>query len=250
MPDQPNFSNTVDAEQVSCIAPGSPKSMFSDYQSGNILIPTHSMKTDKTKEIKGLVESFCEQYLNEELATCSLRLCDTLGRSRKLDVTRGKKEIWASSIVYVIARVNFLFDKANRYFLNSDTICDFFGTKKTTVGNKATSIEKALNIGIGDAKYCTSEIRASFSMVELPGGLIIPVNMIAEISREIVIEIAGEEETRKIEKFMAQQKKQEEEAERARIKRRAEINRSIAEQKQKKKEEKQAKINKRQLKLW
>lgn len=208
------------------------------------------MKTDKTKEIKGVVESFCEQYLNDELATCSLRLCDTLGRSRKLDVARGKKEIWAASIVYVIARVNFLFDKANTYFLTSDTICDFFGTKKTTVGNKATSIEKALNIGIGDTKYCTPEIRASFSMVELPGGLIIPEKMIKEIARDIVIEIAGKEETRKIEKFMTEQKKQEEKAERARKERRAEINRNIAEQKQKKKEEQKTKINERQLKLW
>jgi hypothetical protein len=77
------------------------------------------MKKEKAKEISELVESFCKQYLDEELAACSSRLCDKLSRSRKLDISRGKKEIWAASIVYVIARVNFLFDKANNHFLTS-----------------------------------------------------------------------------------------------------------------------------------
>ena len=77
------------------------------------------MKKGKAKEISELVESFCKQYFDEELAACSSRLCDKLSRSRKLDITRGKQEIWAASIVYVIARVNFLFDKANNNFLTS-----------------------------------------------------------------------------------------------------------------------------------
>ena len=126
------------------------------------------MKKEKAKEISELVESFCNQYFDEELAACSSRLCDKLSRSRKLDITRGKQEIWAASIVYVIARVNFLFDKANNNFLTSDLICDFFNTKKTTTGNKATSIERTLNIGIGDENYCTHEITESFSLIRAP----------------------------------------------------------------------------------
>ena len=70
--------------------------------------------------------------------------------------------------MYVIARVN---------FLTSDIICDFFGTKKTTTGNKATSIETTFNIGIGDEHYCTREIIESFSFVEMPGGFIVPETM-------------------------------------------------------------------------
>ncbi len=208
------------------------------------------MKKEKAKEIIELVESFSKQYFNGELTDCALRLCEKLGRSRKLNITRGKKEIWAASIVYVIARVNFLFDKANDNFLTSDIICDFFETKKTTTGNKATSIEKTFNIGIGDEKYCTREIRASFSFVELPGGFIVPERMANDMARDIVIGIAGEEESREIDEFMAKKKRQEEEAERVRKERRAEINREIAEKKRKEKEEERAKINERQLKLW
>lgn len=51
------------------------------------------MKKEKSKEISELVESFCKQYLNGELAACSVRLCDKLSRSRKLDITRGKKNL-------------------------------------------------------------------------------------------------------------------------------------------------------------
>ncbi|MEA3547949.1 MAG: DUF6398 domain-containing protein [Thermodesulfobacteriota bacterium] len=207
-------------------------------------------KQERAKEIAGLVESFGRENLNEELTDCSLRLCGKLSRSRKLDISRGKIEIWAAAIVYLIARVNFLFDKENINFITSDIICDFFGTKKSTTGNKATSIEKAFNIGIGDENYCTREIIESFSFVEMPGGFIIPEKMANEMVKDIVIGIANEEESREIEEFMAEKKRQEAEAERARKERRAEINRKIAEKKRKKKEEEQAKLKARQLKLW
>lgn len=208
------------------------------------------MKKIQLKEIIGLVESFSAEYLNEELAECALRLCNKLGRSRKLDITRGKREIWAAAIVYVIARSNFLFDKASDDFLTSDIICDFFNTKKTTTGNKATVIEKALNISIGDKDCCTQEIVETCSFVELPGGFVLPKRMIDAVSREIVIEIGDEEESREIEEFMARKQQEQEDKERLKKERRAEINREIAEKKRKKKEEKQAKINERQLKLW
>jgi len=208
------------------------------------------MKKEKTKELAELVESFCKRYFTGELTDCALKLCDKLGRIRKLDITRGKNEIWAASIVYVIARVNFLFDKANKNFITSDIICDFFDTKKTTTGNKATTIEKTLNIGIGDTNYCTNEIIESFSFVETPGGFILPQKMANDMVKEIVIRTANEEESREINEFMAEKKRQEGESEKIKRERRAEINREIAEKKRKKKEEEQAKINERQLKLW
>ena len=68
-------------------------------------------KHESANEIMAMVESFCDPHLNDELTGCALRLCDKLSRKRKLDITRGRKEIWAAAIVYVIARLNFLFDK-------------------------------------------------------------------------------------------------------------------------------------------
>ena len=123
------------------------------------------MKEERAKEIIKLVQSFGTRYLNEELTSCTIRLCLALGQNRTLTITRGKKEIWAASIVYVIARANFLFDKENENFLTVDVICDFFGTNKTTTANKATVIEKTLNISHADKRFCTEEIIDSLSFV-------------------------------------------------------------------------------------
>lgn len=194
-------------------------------------------KTDRLKEIKELVQAFCDRHLNEELAGYALKLCDTLGRKRTLAVTRGRKEIWAAAIVYVIARLNFLFDRENEYFLTADTICEFFGTQKTTVGNKATQIEKACRIGMGAEGFCSQHISDTFTLVELPNGLVVPKSMLSDF--EIVYEMANEEETEEIEKFLEEQQRIKDRKAREKKARRTEINRKIAEDKRKKKQDKQ-----------
>jgi len=134
-------------------------------------------RDERLEEIEALVVSFCVEHLNEELQGYALRLCNTLGRKRKISIIRGKREIWAASIIYVIARLNFLFDPENALFLSTDTICDFFGTKKSTIGNKATQIENACNLGMGAHGYCNPEISDALTLVELPNGLVIPKSM-------------------------------------------------------------------------
>ncbi|CAK8716372.1 MAG: hypothetical protein D3913_08000 [Candidatus Electrothrix sp. LOE1_4_5] len=212
------------------------------------------MNEERTKEIIELARSFGTRYLNEELIACTMRLCIALGQNRKVTITRGKKEIWAASIVYVIARANFLFDKKNENFLTADVICDFFGTNKTTTANKATVIEKTLNISVADKRFCTDEIIDSLSFVVTKGGYLLPKKrveaLVEDLVDEVIYEMADEEESKEIEQFMAEKKKQEEAAAQAKKERRAEINREIAEKKRKKKEEEQAKKNGRQLKLW
>ena len=198
-------------------------------------------KDERLKEIKEWVVSFCVEYLNEELQGYVLRLCDTLNRKRKISITSGKKEIWAAAIIYVIARLNFLFDSENELFLSADTICDFFGTKKSTIGNKATQIEKACNLGIGAQGYCSPEISDALTLVELPNGLVIPKSMLPK--PEIVVEFADEKEEREFQEYMAEQEclKEREAAEKKA--RRTEINRKIAEDKKKKKKEQDKQIS-------
>ncbi len=145
------------------------------------------LKTDKTirlNELKELINNFCEKHLNEEFKGYAQKLCETLGRKRKIDIIRGKKEIWAASILYVIARLNFLFDKENKNNLTADIIVDFFEVKKSTIGTKATQIEKACNLGLGAEGYCTSEITDSFTYYKTPEGFILPKSMfrIEEVS--------------------------------------------------------------------
>ncbi len=209
------------------------------------------MKKQKTAEISALVEAFGEKYFNQELASRALRLCEDLSNFAKPDISKGKKEIWAAAIVYVIARVNFLFDKESSSHLSADCICEFFGTKKSTTGNKATVIERTVDIFIGDERYCMSEIQNAFSCVELSNGLIIPESMLIDLNmnaaeekeRELVVSLANEEESREIEMYLAQKKIEQEKAALAQKAR-------LEEKKKKKAEELKAKIDKRQLKLW
>ena len=186
---------------------------------------------ERLKEIEALVVSFCVEHLNGDLQGYALRLCDTLGRKRKISIIRGKKEIWAASIIYAIARLNFLFDPENELFLSADTICDFFGTKKSTIGNKATQIEKACNIGIGAQGYCSPEISDALTLVELPNGLVIPKSMLPK--PEIVVEFADKKEEREFQEYMAEQKRLKDQKTQEEKTRRAEINRKIARDKRK-----------------
>ncbi len=198
-------------------------------------------KDERLKEIKEFVVSFCVEHLNEELQSYALKLCDTLNRRRKISITSGKKEIWAASIIYVIVRLNFLFDSENELFLSADTICDFFGTKKSTVGNKATQIEEACNLGIGAEGFCSPEISDAVTLVELPSGFIIPKSMLSE--PEIVVEFADEKEEEEFQKFIAEQQRLKEREAAEKKAQRTEINRKIAEDKKKKKKEQDKQLN-------
>jgi hypothetical protein len=200
-------------------------------------------KANRLNEINQLVLAFCEEHLNEKLTGYTLKLCETLGRKRKISINRGSKEIWAASIIYVIARLNFLFDSENEFRLTADTICDYFGTKKSTIGSKATYIENVCNIGLGAEGFCSPEISDSLTLVELPNGLVMPKSMVSRLG--FVVEAASNEETKELEEFMAEQQQFKERKIAEKKARRAEINRKIAEDKKKKKKE-----NDKQLTLF
>ena len=205
---------------------------------------TRVEKAKRLNEIEQLVLAFCDEHLNDELAGYALNLCMALGRKRKISIDRGRKEIWAASIVYVIARLNFLFDPENELFLTADTICDYFGTKKSTIGSKATQIENVCNIGLGAEGFCSPEISDSLTLIELPNGLVIPKSMVPRL--DFVVEAANDEEEKALEEFMAEQRRSKEREIAEKRARRAEINRKIAEEDKKRKK----KENDQQLGLF
>ncbi|MCD6440407.1 MAG: hypothetical protein J7L86_01280 [Candidatus Marinimicrobia bacterium] len=192
-------------------------------------------KAEKVAQINEMIHSFCGEHLTQELEGYAVKLCEKLGRKRIIDITRGKKEIWAASVIYVIARLNFLFDKQNENYITVDTICNYFGTKKSTIGTKATQIEKTCNLSIGAEGYCSKEISDSFTFYQTPEGFIIPKSMID--NQEFIIEFADGEEAGKLQEFADEKRRIEEEKIKKRKERRAEINREIAEKKKEKKKE-------------
>ena len=142
---------------------------------------TKEEKKKKLAEIKDLIRDFCENNLHSELEGYCFKLCDTLGRKRKVNILRSNSEQWAASIIYVIARLNFLFDTKNEYHITADDICDFYDTKKSTTGNKATQIEQLCNISMGAEGYCSEEISDMFVFYETESGFIIPKFMVDRV---------------------------------------------------------------------
>lgn len=137
-------------------------------------------KQGRAKEISNLINEFCNRYLNDDLRGYAMKLLEKLTRKRTYSITSGRIEIWASAIIWVIARLNFLFDSENSNNISTDTICDFFDTKKSTVGNRATDIEKACKIRMGEEGLCNSEISDSLSFVQLPNGIVLTKRMAKE----------------------------------------------------------------------
>jgi hypothetical protein len=125
------------------------------------------------EEVKILLEEFCKKYFSSELSEYTLALWGQLGRKRNYSITGGRKQIWASAIIFVIARLNFLFDRSNEYHLTPDTICEFFGTKKSTVSSKTTEIEKICRIRMNQEGLCSPEISDSLTLFQLPNGIVL-----------------------------------------------------------------------------
>lgn len=84
-------------------------------------------------------------------------------------------------MVHVIARINFLFDRAQPMHLTFDTICGWFQVNKTTVGSKAAEIERALRLRQHSAPgLCRSEFIDKFTTVQLSNGMLVSLEMAKE----------------------------------------------------------------------
>ncbi|MBL7178771.1 MAG: SEC-C domain-containing protein [Desulfobacterales bacterium] len=125
-------------------------------------------------EIKNKIENFGQARLNELYTGLALKLCDRIARTRRLTIERGRTEIWAAAVIHVIARLNFLFDPENEIYITTDEMGAFFGTKKTTVSNKAGFIQEACNIYFGDKEFSAPEIYELFRLYETEDGFLVP----------------------------------------------------------------------------
>lgn len=193
-------------------------------------------KTDKrqrVREIRELLQSYTDLHMDDETAGFVLELLAMLNRKKRLDLTRGRKEIWAAAIVSVIARLNFLFDPELERPLSPSQISEFFKCNRNTVANKATGIERACELAMPEPRLCRQEIVDALTCVESPGGLILT----ALNGLEIVCEFLEGEEAEELERQIAEEERLlEREAEEKRA-RQAEANRRIAEDKKRAKRE-------------
>jgi hypothetical protein len=137
---------------------------------------------ERFREVAALVRQFGQQHLDEELTGFVIELWKRMCRRRAADCLRGSPAVWAASVTHVIARMNFLFDRAQPVHLTFDIICNFFQTSKTTVGGKATQIERALRLRQHcEPGLCRRIFLETFTNVRLSNGMVLSWKMAKEM---------------------------------------------------------------------
>jgi hypothetical protein len=172
----------------------------------------------RTDSIKRLIEEFGLRHLSPEYITFAFNLCDKISITPGLDILRGKRTIWAASIVHAIARLNRLFDAGSELVLTPALICAQFKTNKSTVSNRASLIQKICAIEPGTKGYCRQEIVDAVTFVETVDGFALPprkADMPAEeevtsenpAMRILAYRRKKEEENKKLQALLEERKK-------------------------------------------
>lgn len=142
----------------------------------------------KEKQLLELTGSFCAQKLDDDYHQLCEKLILKLGRKRDVPFKSGKIEIWAAAIIHAIGSINFLFDKSFEPYSTAEQISEFFGTKKSTVSNKARQIKDMFKMGYYDSEFSTQKMTENnpFNDMVMVNGLIVPLSSIPEDLQEMV----------------------------------------------------------------
>jgi hypothetical protein len=116
---------------------------------------------NRKNQILSLIRDFCSQKLDDEYFELSEKLIDKLGRKRNVPFMTGHIEIWAAAVIHALGSINFLFDKSFEPYTTIDEINKFFGTKKTSTGNKSKEIRDILKMSTFDNEFSTQYIIAT-----------------------------------------------------------------------------------------
>jgi len=146
---------------------------------------------EKVDKITELATSFCLQKLNKEYVELAEKVIGKLSRKRPSPLLRGREEIWAAGVVHAIGQVNFLYDSSFEPYITSDELNEYFGSKKSSVGNKAAEIRKMFKMNrLSNFDFMTDSRKEDHPVYNtvMVDGFIVPVSSIPEEYRQIVKE--------------------------------------------------------------
>lgn len=148
------------------------------------------VKNEKEEKIIELISLFCKEKLNNEYEQLCINLTKKLGRKRNVPFMTGNLEIWASSIIYTIGTLNFLFDKSFEPYIPSSDIHNYFGTKSSTVSAKSKLIRDLLKLNRFNNEFSTRDMVDSnpFNQFVMVDNMIVPLDSIPEEYQKMVKE--------------------------------------------------------------
>lgn len=104
--------------------------------------------------IVALTDAFCQAHLTQEYQTMCRRLAGVIAEENPSPLLRGKPAVWASAILRVIGRVNFLdLNTGMPPFMKLATIDKRLGVSSATSQSKAKLIRDLLNIRSFDINW-------------------------------------------------------------------------------------------------
>ena len=95
-----------------------------------------------------VTDQVCSEHLDDEYAQLARHLIGQLARKRPSPLVRGDARIWAAGVLYVLAQVNFLFDRSQSPHMSSADLAAAVDVKPTTMANKAAMINRLLNVSV------------------------------------------------------------------------------------------------------
>ncbi len=135
---------------------------------------------NKEKRLLELTGSFCTEKLDDDYCQLCEKLILKLGRKRDVPFKSGKIEIWAAAVIQAIGSINFLFDKSFEPYATVTEISEYFGTKKSSVSNKAKQIKDMFKMGYYDTEFSTQHMTGEnpFNDMVMVNGFIVPLSSI------------------------------------------------------------------------
>ena len=145
---------------------------------------------EKEQVLLDMIGSFCAQKLDDDYFKLCEKLVKKLGRKKDVPFKRGKMEIWAAAVVYAIGSINFLFDKSFEPYMTAEQISEYFGTKNSTVSNKARQIKDMFDMWHFSPEFSTQKMNADnpFKNMVMVDGFIVPLDTLPKDLQEMVKE--------------------------------------------------------------
>lgn len=149
---------------------------------------------DQQQKILDLVREFCAKKLDTEYLELSERLVQKLGRKKNSPLATGQPQVWAAAIIHALGTINFLFDKSFEPYVSTNDINTFFGTSKSTTGNKSKQIRDLLKLDYWDNEFSTKKMQSSnpYAKFVMVDGLIVSVNTLPEEYQQAVKQARAE----------------------------------------------------------
>ena len=145
---------------------------------------------EKENKLIEMAGAFCTQKLDDDYLKLCEKLIRKLGRKRDVPFQRGNLEIWAAAVIYSIGSINFLFDKSFKPYMTAEQISEYFGTKNSTVSNKAREIKDMFNMSPFSSEFSTKRMAESnpFNNFVMVDGFIVSLDTLPLDAQELVKE--------------------------------------------------------------